>query len=75
VIEGTCGGQTGTVPYRPRPKIPNNILMGVVTEIRIRIGSRFNDFVDPDPDLESGSMGKKNEEKMPFRYLFKYFYS
>jgi hypothetical protein len=27
----------------------------------IRIGSGFNDFVDP--DLESGSMGKKNEEK------------
>jgi hypothetical protein len=33
--------------------------------IRIRIGSGFNDFVDPDPDSESGSgsMGKKNEEK------------
>jgi hypothetical protein len=31
----------------------------------IRIGSGFNDFVDPNPDLESesGSMGKKNEEK------------
>jgi hypothetical protein len=27
----------------------------------IRIGSGFNDFVDP--DSESGSMGKKNEEK------------
>jgi hypothetical protein len=34
----------------------------------IRIGSGFNDFVDPDPDSESGSgsMGKKNEEKNAF---------
>jgi hypothetical protein len=26
-------------------------------------GSGFKDFVDPDPDPKSGSMGKKNEEK------------
>jgi hypothetical protein len=32
--------------------------------IRIRIGSGFNDFVDP--DSESGSKGKKNEEKNAF---------
>jgi hypothetical protein len=35
--------------------------------IRIRIGSGFNDFVDPDPKWESGSririQGQENEEK------------
>jgi hypothetical protein len=31
--------------------------------IRIRIGSRFNDFVNPDLESGSGSMGKKNEDK------------
>jgi hypothetical protein len=30
---------------------------------RHRIGSGFNDFVDPDSESGSGSMGKKNEEK------------
>jgi hypothetical protein len=33
----------------------------------IQIGSGFNDFVDPDPDWESGSririQGQENEEK------------
>jgi hypothetical protein len=32
--------------------------------IRIRIGSGINDFVDPDSESGSGSMGKKNEEKI-----------
>jgi hypothetical protein len=38
-------------------------------------GSGLNDFVDPDP--ESGSIGKKNEEKMHFSLTFyrKHFYS
>jgi hypothetical protein len=35
--------------------------------IRIWIGSGFNDFVNPDPDWESGSQiriqGQENEEK------------
>jgi hypothetical protein len=30
------------------------------------MGSGFNDFGDPDSD--SGSMGKKNEEKMHFSF-------
>jgi hypothetical protein len=39
--------------------------------IRIRIGSGFNDFVDPDSESGSGSMSKKNEEKnaLFFNYL------
>jgi hypothetical protein len=41
--------------------------------IRIRIGSGFNDLEDPDPDSESGSMGKENEEKMHFSLTFKTF--
>jgi hypothetical protein len=32
---------------------------GLWTRIRIRIGSGFSDFVDPDPYWESGSRGKK----------------
>jgi hypothetical protein len=40
---------------------------GLWIRIRIRIGSGFNDFVDPDtdPHRESGSRirGKENEEK------------
>jgi hypothetical protein len=38
--------------------ILNDLIAGLW--IRIRIVSGFNDFVDP--DTESGSMGKKNEE-------------
>jgi hypothetical protein len=30
--------------------------------IRIRIGSGFRDFVDPDPYWESGSKGKKTKK-------------
>jgi hypothetical protein len=35
------------------------------TGLWIRIGSGFNDFVDPDPHWESGSriQGQENEEK------------
>jgi hypothetical protein len=47
-------------------------LARVVDPDWIRIGSGFNDFVDPGLDSESGSMGKKNEEK---NALFKHFYS
>jgi hypothetical protein len=41
--------------------------------IRIRIGSGFSDFVDPDPYWESGSRGKKIKKfqwKNPLLKLF-----
>jgi hypothetical protein len=38
--------------------------------IRIRIGSGFNDFLDPDSESGSGSMDKKNEEKTHFSLTF-----
>jgi hypothetical protein len=47
--------------------------------IRIRIGSGLNDFVDPDPDWESGSRiqihGQENAEKSTFLVDFIYFYN
>jgi hypothetical protein len=40
-------------------------------------GSRsgFNDFVDPDPDWESGSRGKKIKKIITFLVDFIYFYN
>jgi hypothetical protein len=43
--------------------------------IRIRIGSRFNDFVDPDPDWESGSRGKKMKKNKYFLVDLNFFYN
>jgi hypothetical protein len=41
--------------------------------IRIRIGSRFSDFVDPDPYPRSGSRGKKIKKFQWKNALFSYF--
>jgi hypothetical protein len=40
--------------------------------IRIRIGSGFSDFVDPDPNWESGSRGKKIKKFQWKNALFSY---
>jgi hypothetical protein len=40
--------------------------------IRIRIGSGFGDFVDPDPYWESGSRGKKTKKFQWKNALFSY---
>jgi hypothetical protein len=40
--------------------------------IRIRIGSGFRDFVDPDPYWESGSRGKKIRKFQWKNELFRY---
>jgi hypothetical protein len=42
--------------------------------IRIRIGSGFMDFVDPDPYWESGSRGKKTKKFQWKNALFSYFF-
>jgi hypothetical protein len=41
--------------------------------IRIRIGSGFSDFVDPDPYWESGSRGKKIKKFQCKKCIFKLF--
>jgi hypothetical protein len=38
-------------------------------------GSGFNDFVDPDPDWESGSRAKKMKKKSTFLVDLIYFYN
>jgi hypothetical protein len=40
--------------------------------IRIRIGSGFSDFLDPDPYWESGSRGKKIKKFQRKNALFSY---
>jgi hypothetical protein len=42
--------------------------------IRIRIGSGFSDFVNPDPYWESGSKGKKIKKFQWKNALFSYFF-
>jgi hypothetical protein len=47
---------------------------GLWIRIRIRIGSKFSDFVDPDPYWESGSRGKKINKFQWKTVLFSYFF-